>query len=151
MGYYPYILVVLYIHVNSFFVILGCYLDWTGTKRRIKCLAQTHNTVFCLFDLILYVPSTIFQLNWVEPALSYDKCVLLKDKNAVTSVRLKPTASQSRVKYSTTEPLRSLHNRVPMVRLKPLTPQSQVQTLPLSHCAPPPYLGSAGQWLSYKF
>ena len=30
---------------------------------------------FCLFDLILYVPSTIFQLNrdrssWVEPALS---------------------------------------------------------------------------------
>ena len=31
---------------------------------------------FCLFDLILYVPSTIFQLNrdessWVEPVLSY--------------------------------------------------------------------------------
>ena len=31
--------------------------------------------VFCLFDLILYVPSTIFQLNrdrssWVEPVLS---------------------------------------------------------------------------------
>ena len=30
---------------------------------------------FCLFDLILYVPSTIFQLNrdkssWVEPVLS---------------------------------------------------------------------------------
>ena len=39
---------------------------------------------FVLFDLILYVPSTIFQLNrdgssWVEPVLSYDKCVLLKD------------------------------------------------------------------------
>ena len=34
----------------------------------------------CLFDLILYVPSTIFQLNrdgssWVEPVLSNDKCV----------------------------------------------------------------------------
>ena len=32
-------------------------------------------TEFCLFDLILYVPSTIFQLNrdgtsWVEPVLS---------------------------------------------------------------------------------
>ena len=31
----------------------------------------------CLFDLILYVPSTIFQLyrdrsSWVEPVLSYD-------------------------------------------------------------------------------
>ena len=38
----------------------------------------------CLFDLILYVPSTIFQLNrngssWVEPVLSKDKCILLKD------------------------------------------------------------------------
>ena len=32
-------------------------------------------TDFCLFDLIIYVPSTIFQLNrdgssWVEPVLS---------------------------------------------------------------------------------
>ena len=46
----------------------------------------------CLFDLILYVPSTIFQLNrdrsfWVEPVLGKDKCVLLKDHNAVTLVR----------------------------------------------------------------
>ena len=46
----------------------------------------------CLFDLILYVPSTIFQLNrdrssLVEPVLSKDKCVLLKDHNAVTLVR----------------------------------------------------------------
>ena len=37
-----------------------------------------------LFDLILYVPSAIFQLcrdgsSWVEPVLSKDKCVLLKD------------------------------------------------------------------------
>ena len=49
--------------------------------------------VLFLFDLILYVPSTIFQLNkdgssWVEPVLSYDKCVLLKDHKAVTPVRL---------------------------------------------------------------
>ena len=31
--------------------------------------------LFCLFDLVLYIPSTIFQLNrdgssWVEPVLS---------------------------------------------------------------------------------
>ena len=34
----------------------------------------------CLFDLILYVPSTIFQLNrdwssWVKQVLSWDKCL----------------------------------------------------------------------------
>ena len=67
----------------------------------------------CLFDLILYVPSTIFQLyrdgsSWVEPVLSYDKCVLLKDHNAVTPVRLEPAALWSRVKHCTSEPLRSL-------------------------------------------
>ena len=65
-----------------------------------------------LFDLILYIPSTIFQLNrdgssWVEPVLSKDKCVLLKDHNAVTPVRFEPAAPRSRVKHSTTEPLRS--------------------------------------------
>ena len=69
---------------------------------------------FCLilFDLILYVPSTIFQLyrdgpSWVEPVLSWDKCVLLKDHSAVTPVRLEPAALRSRVKHSITEPLRS--------------------------------------------
>ena len=67
----------------------------------------------CLFDLILYIPSTIFQLNregssWVEPVLGSDKCVLLKDHNAVTPVRIKPPALGSRVKHSTTEPLGSL-------------------------------------------
>ena len=66
----------------------------------------------CLFDLILYVPLTIFQLNrdrssLVEPVLSKDKCVLLKDHNTVTPpVRLEPTAPRSRVKHSTIEPLR---------------------------------------------
>ena len=69
-----------------------------------------------LFDLILYVPSTIFQLNrdgssWVEPVLSWDKCVLLKDHNPVTPVRLEPAAPLSRVKHSTTEPLCSLIHR----------------------------------------
>ena len=67
----------------------------------------------CLFDLILYVPSTIFQLSrdgssWVEPVLSYDKCVLIKDHNAVTPVRLEPAAPRSRVKHCTIEPLHSL-------------------------------------------
>ena len=45
--------------------------------------------------------------SWVEPVLSEDKCVLLKDHNAVTPVRLEPAALRSRVKHSTTEPLRS--------------------------------------------
>ena len=69
-------------------------------------------SVVCLFDcLILYVPSTIFQLNeewssWVEPVLRYNKCVLLKDHNAVTPVRLESEASRAQVKHSTTEPLR---------------------------------------------
>ena len=68
---------------------------------------------FFLFDLILYVPSTIFQLyrdgsSWVEPVLKEDKCILLKDHKAVTPVRLEPAALRSQVKHSTTEPLRSL-------------------------------------------
>ena len=46
--------------------------------------------------------------SWVEPVLSKDKCVLLKDNKAVTAVRLEPGALRSRVKHSTTEPLRSL-------------------------------------------
>ena len=63
--------------------------------------------------LILCAPSTIFQLNrdgssWVEPVLSLDKCVLLKDRNAVTLVRFEPVAPRYRVKHSITEPLRSL-------------------------------------------
>ena len=57
-----------------------------------------------LFDFILYVPSTIFQLNrdgssLVKPVLSQDKCVLLKDHNAMTPVRLKPAAPRSWVKH----------------------------------------------------
>ena len=69
-------------------------------------------TILFFFYLILYVPSTIFQLyrdrsSWVEPVLSYDKFVLLKDHNAVTPVRLEPAAPRSRVKHFTTEPLRS--------------------------------------------
>ena len=69
--------------------------------------------LFVLFYLILYLPVNNFQLSWegsswVEPELSKDKCVLLKDHNPVMPVRLEPTALRSRVKHSTTEPLRSL-------------------------------------------
>ena len=35
---------------------------------------------------------------------------MLKDHNAVTPVRLEPAASRSRVKHSTTEPLRYLYD-----------------------------------------
>ena len=38
--------------------------------------------VISLFDLILYVPVNNFSVNgssWVEPVLSKDKCVKLKD------------------------------------------------------------------------
>ena len=70
--------------------------------------------MFCLFDLILYVPSTIFQLNrdgssWVEPVLSCDKCVLLKaqgpqrtDAGEAQTLGLESPAPRSRVKHSTT-------------------------------------------------
>ena len=75
--------------------------------------SSRENLALVQFSVILYVPSTIFQLNrdgssWVELGLSYDKFVLLKDHNAVMPVRLEPTALQSRVKHSTTEPPRSL-------------------------------------------
>ena len=66
------------------------------TVASVASATLPHGCQFvCLFDLILYVPSTIFQLNrdgssWVEPVLSWDKYVLLKDHNAVTPVRLEP-------------------------------------------------------------
>ena len=49
-------------------------------KKGKNCRFGVHpvaGTVYCLFDLILYVPSTIFQLymygsSWVEPGLSQD-------------------------------------------------------------------------------
>ena len=71
----------------------------------IECLHTIILLFWVLFDFILYVPSTIFQLNrdrssWVEPVQSWDKCVLLKDHNAVRQVRLEPAAPQSQVKHS---------------------------------------------------
>ena len=36
---------------------------------------------FCLFDLILYTPVNNFSVmsSWIEPVISKDQCVLLKD------------------------------------------------------------------------
>ena len=58
--------------------------------------------------MIRYFQSTIFQLNrdgssWVESVASYNKCVLLKDHNAVTPARHEPAAPRTRVKQSTNE------------------------------------------------
>ena len=56
-----------------------------STRENIRVIARAplqnlshgleQRLFFCLFDLILYIPSTIFQLNrdgsaWVEPVLS---------------------------------------------------------------------------------
>ena len=69
-------------------------------ESMIEVQTLPERTLKILFDLILYVSSTIFQLNrdrssWVEPLLSLDKCVLLKDHNAVTLLRLEPAAPRS--------------------------------------------------------
>ena len=66
----------------------------------------------CLFDSLRPINNLSVKqgrIFWIEPVLSWDKCVLLKDHNAVTPVRLEPETLRSWVKYSTTEPLRSLN------------------------------------------
>ena len=72
----------------------------------IHCLSYLFNKtklpIGCLLVLMLYVKSTICQLNrdgssWVEPVLSWDKSVLLKDHNTVTPVRLEPATFLSRL------------------------------------------------------
>ena len=54
----------------------------------------------CLFDLILYVPSTIFQLykdesSWVETSNKQGLMCLARGHNAVTPLRLEPVAPRS--------------------------------------------------------
>ena len=106
---------------TSLWILPSCFIryTWGGTLYKIGVTCYYSHiislfvfTLFVLIDLILYVPSTIFQFNrdgssWAVPVLSKDKCVLLKDHNAVTAVRLEPAAPLSQVKHSTTEPLRS--------------------------------------------
>ena len=63
---------------NRNYLILGFMILATGIQGigvHIGNLASCQDTFFGLFDLILYVPSTIFQLyrdgsSWVEPVLS---------------------------------------------------------------------------------
>ena len=100
-----------------------------------------------LFDLILYVPSTIFQLyrgesSWVEPVLSWDKCVLLKDHNAVTPVRLKlPAALRSRGWKHLSEILRVLQNRITPFQTNGIFPKAAYNKDRVAHCI---YCGVTG-------
>ena len=48
---------------------------------------------------------------YTEVMAQDDTVTFSKDHNAVTPVRLEPAALRSRVKHSTTEPLRSLKQR----------------------------------------
>ena len=72
------------------------YIVLTGFLFVFACLIRFFTT-----------KSTNFQLgwdgfSWVEIVLSKDKCVLLKNNNTVTPVRLETTHPRSRVKHSTT-------------------------------------------------
>ena len=61
----------------------------------------------CLFDLILYVPSIIFQLCKDGSSTKVGLMCLAQGHNAATLVRLEHKTPRSRVKHSTTEQLRS--------------------------------------------
>ena len=104
---------------TKFYFILSSEIN--AYQKQIKVISITSEMIWyqslvidislILFDLILYVPSTIFVikgrvfLGWTSTKLGL--MFLLKD-NAVTPVRLEPAALRSRVKHSTTESLRSL-------------------------------------------
>ena len=71
------------------------------TAILLTCIKRS-SILICLFDLILYVPSIIFQLirdgsSWIEPVLSKDKygVCLAQGHNTVMPVRLEPTAPHS--------------------------------------------------------
>ena len=80
-----------------------------GPQRSDAGEAQTRGPSVSSQALYHCTPS----LPWLNQYLSLDKCIyaplltLLKDHNAVTLVKLEPEAPLSRVKHSTTEPLRS--------------------------------------------
>ena len=89
--------------MHSVITLLICY---RGIPRRsFFCL-------FCSFNLIFYIPVNNFSvtsgrvfLGWTSTKLGL--MCLAQGHNVVTPVRLKPAALQSRVKHSTTGPLRS--------------------------------------------
>ena len=85
-----------------YLVMLGCFPVFLGYTFLFVCLIWFFTS-----------KPTTFQLSqdgssWVEPVLSKDKWVLLKDHNAVRPVRLKPAVTWFRVMHSTTEPLCAL-------------------------------------------
>ena len=57
------ICLILYTNLSAKFGkdMLRLYTNSSASLKMINCI-YTHSQVFCLFDLILYVPSTIFQL-----------------------------------------------------------------------------------------
>ena len=65
-------------------------------------------TIVLFVCLILYIQSTIFQVFLGRTSTKLGQIRLAQGHNPVTPVRLHPTAAQSRVQHSTTEPLRSL-------------------------------------------
>ena len=126
--------------INNLSIMYGLVLlGWTSPKLGLMCLAQGHNAVtpvrlestaprsrvkhstteplHSLSDvvfvcLILYVPSTIFQLlrdgsSWVWTSTKLGIMCLAQGHNTVTPERLEPVAPRSRVKHYTTEPRRS--------------------------------------------
>ena len=68
------------------------YIDCCIINRLLKSV--------CLFELILYIPSTIF-LSWTSTKLGL--MCLAQGHNAKAPVRLEPAAPLSLVKHSTTE------------------------------------------------
>ena len=86
------------------------YNDWYLLNQNSKVLMEY--CFVCLFDLILYYPVNNLSVKsgpvflcWTSTKLGL--MCLVQRHNTVTPVRLKPTALQSQVKHSTTEPLRS--------------------------------------------
>ena len=77
---------------------------------------QVYGKFVCLFDLILYVPVNNLsvmsgQVFLCSTSTKQGLLCYAQGHNAVTPVRLKPTTTRSRVKNSTTEPLRSLYGK----------------------------------------
>ena len=74
-------------------------------------VADTHMDRLINWPLHVYVfvcpINNLSGINWVEPVLSYDWCVLLKDTTHSDAGEAPTPAFRSRVKHSTTEPLHS--------------------------------------------
>ena len=94
------------------------FLSHLHTNNRFFFLLTTkYRILHCfLFDLVLYIPSTIFQLCWDGSELflgwastKLGLMCLAQGYITVMPVRLQPVAPRSWVKNSTTEPLRCLH------------------------------------------